>query len=156
MANTPNTMKRNEERPGSASFGGQQHPQGQGTGIADKAKDMASSMTDKARDAASAVSERASDMASNVGQKAESATAAVGSGMKSIAESIREHAPSGGMLHSATAGVADSLESGGRYLEETRLNELGKDFTNLVRRNPVPALFLGIGFGFLLACATRR
>jgi hypothetical protein len=30
---------------------------------------------------------------------------------------------------------------------------MGQDLTNLVRRNPLPAVLLGIGFGFLLARA---
>jgi uncharacterized membrane-anchored protein YhcB (DUF1043 family) len=29
------------------------------------------------------------------------------------------------------------------------------DLTNLIRRNPIPALFVGIGIGFLLARVTR-
>jgi len=144
MANTPNTMRKNEERPG-AGFAGQ-----------DKARDAASSMVDKAREAATSATERAGEMASDFGEKAECATAAVGSSMKSLAETMREHAPATGVLKSATTSVADTLESGGRYLEETGLSGLGKDLTSLVRRNPLPAVMLGIGLGFLIARATRR
>jgi len=145
MANTPNTMRKNEERLG-AGFAEQ----------VDKARDAASSLVDKAKEAASSASERASEMASDLGEKAENATAAVGSTMKSLAGSMREHAPASGMLKSATTSVADTLESSGRYLEETGLSGLGKDLTSLVRRNPLPAVMLGIGLGFLIARATRR
>jgi hypothetical protein len=50
--------------------------------------------------------------------------------------------------------VAGALESSGRYLEEQGLSGIGEDLTNLIRRNPLPAILLGIGLGFLLARAT--
>jgi hypothetical protein len=111
--------------------------------IGDQARETASNLADKARDAASAV-----------GQKAENVTHRVGSGLESVAGSIREHAPSG-MVGSAAAHVADSLESGGRYLREEGLSGMGHDLTELIRRNPIPALLVGVGVGFLLARVTR-
>jgi len=135
MANTPNTMKRNDERPGSTAFTGQQS-HGEGSSVTDKAREAAASVADKTRETASAMAEKASEMATNVGHKAEDATAAVGCGMKSLAGSIREHAPESGMLRSASSSVADTLESGGRYLQEHGLEGLGADLTSLVRRNP--------------------
>jgi hypothetical protein len=33
---------------------------------------------------------------------------------------------------------------------------MAEDFTNLVRRNPIPALLIGVAFGFLVARATSR
>jgi hypothetical protein len=122
---------------------------------ADKAREAASDLGAKARDAATAVSGKASEMASSVGQSAESATSSVGSGMQSLASSIRQHSPDSGMLKSAAGSVADSLESGGRYLQEQGLSGMGDDLTNLIRRNPLPALLAGVAVGFLLARATR-
>jgi len=149
MANTPHTMTRTEERSGSTA-------QSCETNLADKARNVASQAADKARDAASSISDRAGEVASNLGTKAESATSAVGSTLQHAASSLREHAPASGMLGSATSRVADTLESGGRYLQETGLRGLGSDVTTMIRRNPIPALLLGIGFGFLLARASRR
>jgi len=123
--------------------------------LAGKAREVASSMGDKAREAASSVSEKASEIASTVGKKAESATTSVGSGMKSLAETIRENAPQQGMLRSASTSVADTLASSGRYLQEEGLRSLGDDLNHLVRRNPIPALLVGIAFGFMIARATR-
>ena len=59
------------------------------------------------------------------------------------------------MLGSAASAVADTLESSGRYLEESGLSGIGEDLTSMIRRNPVPALLVGIGLGFLIARATR-
>jgi hypothetical protein len=113
-------------------------------------------MTETARNAASAVAEKASDAASYVGKKAEDATSAVGSGMKSLAGTIRENMPHEGVLGSAGGAVADTLESGGKYLAEHGLSGIGEDITGLIRRNPIPAVLIGIGVGFLLARATRN
>jgi hypothetical protein len=126
-----------------------------GTAVADKAKETASYVTDKAKEAASTVGQKASDVASTIGHKAEDATSAVGGSMKSLAGSIREKLPHEGVMGSATTAVADTLESGGRYLQEEGLSGMADDLTNLIRRNPIPALFIGIGIGFLIARATR-
>ncbi len=119
------------------------------TGFVDQAKETASSM-------ASDASKQAKDAAAFVGRKAEDATSAVGSGMKSLAGSIRDNTPNSGPIGSATSAVASTLESGGRYLEEHGLSGIGADMTNLIKRNPIPALLVGIGVGFLISRATSR
>jgi hypothetical protein len=52
--------------------------------------------------------------------------------------------------------VASALDSSGRYLEEQGLSGMAEDVTNLIRRNPIPAMLIGVGLGFLLARLTRR
>jgi hypothetical protein len=123
--------------------------------MADSARETAVGVADKAREMASNVGQRAGEMASNVGHKAEDATAAVGSGMQSLAGSIRENLPNSGVLGSASKSLAGTLESGGRYLQDEGLEGVANDLTNLIRRNPIPALFVGIGIGYLLARSTR-
>ena len=120
------------------------------------AADTAAAVGQKASEAASSVSDKAGQVASTVGQKAEAAASTVGSGMQSLAGAIRDKGPHGGVAGSVTSGVADKLESGGRYLEEHGLSGIGKDMTEVIRRNPLPALLLGIGLGFLLARATSQ
>jgi len=127
-----------------------------GADAANKAKEAGSTLTQKAGDAASFVGKKAEDAASFVGKKAEDATSAMGSGMKSLADTIREKGPEGGTLGSATSAVASTLESGGRYLQEHGLSGIGGDMANLIKRNPIPALLVGIGLGFLIARATTR
>jgi hypothetical protein len=153
MAN-PTTTNKNKVEP---STGSQVADKARdlASSVGDKASEMASAATDKARQAASSVAHTASDVAANVGHKAEQATAKVGDSMKSLAGTIRENAPHSGMMGSASSTVADTLESGGRYLQEHGLSGIGEDLTNLVRRNPIPALFVGIGIGYLIARATR-
>jgi hypothetical protein len=127
-----------------------------GAHVAEKAKDTASSVMDKAKDVASSVAGQARSVASNLGDRADDATSAVGGGMKTLASSLRERAPQGGMMGSAASSVAGALESGGRYLQEHGLGDMGGDLVNLIRRNPIPAMFVGIGIGYLFARATSR
>ena len=122
----------------------------------DRAKDAASNVTDKAREVASSVMDRAKDAASNLGQKAQGGLESVGSGLTSAAGTIRENLPEEGMLHNVGTRVAEGLESGGRYIREEGFSGMADDLTDLIRRNPIPALLVGVGVGFLLARATTR
>jgi hypothetical protein len=124
-------------------------------GTVGKAQDTASTLMDKAKQAAGTVADKAKDVASAVGDRAESATHAVGSGMQSLAGTIRDRAPQSGIIGGAASGVAGALDRGGRYLEEQGLGGMGEDLTNMIRRNPIPALLIGVGLGFLLARMTR-
>ena len=83
---------------------------------------------EKAREAASNVAGSVSDAASYVGQRAEDATSKVGA----------------------------TLESTGHYLKEDGLHHMASDMSNMIRRNPIPAMVLGIGLGYLLAQACAR
>jgi hypothetical protein len=125
-----------------------------GADLTQGAKDAGQQALDKAKDVASNVGERARDVASNIGQRAEDATSSVGGSMKSLAGQIRDHGPREGMMGGATSAVADTLEKGGRYLQEEGLRGIGEDLTGLIRRNPIPAILVGVGVGFLLARAT--
>jgi hypothetical protein len=127
-----------------------------GKGVTDKAKELASNVADKARDVASNVADKAKDTASTLGQKAEDATQAVGSGMQSLAGTMRDKLPQSGPLGAASSTLASGLENTGRYLKEEGLSGVAEDLTNLIRRNPLPAMFLGIGLGFVLARAISR
>jgi hypothetical protein len=115
----------------------------------------ASAVGNKASEVASTVGHKAADIASTVGHKAEDATAATGRGMEHLGQTIRDKGPESGFLGKATETVAGALESGGKYLEEKKLSGMADDFTDLIRRNPIPALLIGVGLGFLLARTLR-
>jgi hypothetical protein len=124
--------------------------------LKNKAENAAPSMVDRAKDAASSVAHSVGEAGSDVGEKAKRATSAVGGGMKSLAGTIRENAPHQGVLGTASSSVADTLDKGGRYLQEEGLSGIGGEVTNFIRRNPIPAVLVGIGVGFLLAKLTTR
>ena len=122
---------------------------------AEAIKETTSAFGETARGAAAAVAEKAGEAATYLGKKADDATSAVGGGMKSLAGTIREKMPREGVLGTAGGAVAGTLESGGAYLQDHGLSGVGEDVTGLIRRNPIPAVLIGIGIGFLLARATR-
>jgi ElaB/YqjD/DUF883 family membrane-anchored ribosome-binding protein len=154
MANAVPTNKNFKDRP-EDRIGQAAHQVGQtASNVADKARDAGASVMDRARDAAASVGRTASETASAIGDRAESATSSVGSGMQSLASTIRENAPREGMLGRASSSVAEGLESGGRYVKEEGISGMMEDLTEVVRRNPLPAVLVGIGVGFLLARLT--
>lgn len=104
----------------------------------------------------SSVADKATSAAEYVGEKAEQATEAVGAGMENLGAAVRKHEPAEGMLHNAGEAIANKLEGGGRYLEEHGLKGMADDVTNFIRRNPIPALLVGVGIGVLLARMVRR
>jgi hypothetical protein len=108
-------------------------------------------MMEKARNVASDVARQAGEAASNVGRRAEDATSAVGSGMQSLAGTLREKAPREGVLGTASSTMARGLESGGRYLQEEGFGGMVDDLSGVIRRNPIPAVLIGVGIGFLMA-----
>jgi len=119
------------------------------TGVMDKARDVASNVVDRAKDAASTAADTARDWASTAGEKAGDALGAVGSSLGSLAGNVRESVPGGEY-------VADALESGTRYFQEHSFRDMTDDVAGVIRRNPIPALLVGIGIGFLIARSTSR
>jgi hypothetical protein len=59
-------------------------------------------------------------------------------------------------LGAAASTLAGGLESGGHYLQEEGLQGIAADVTNMIRRNPVPAMLVGVAVGFLIARVTAR
>ncbi len=121
----------------------------------DKGKDMASQAMEKGKEIAHNVGDMASHAASTVGKQADHLASSAGSGMKSLADTIQAHTPREGMLGSASQAVAGTIREGGKYLEEEGLSGIAEDLTSLVRRNPVPAILIGIGLGFLIGRTLR-
>ena len=58
-------------------------------------------------------------------------------------------------MGAAASKVADTLERGGHYLKEEGVPGMAEDLTGLIKRNPIPALLLGIGVGYLIGRALR-
>jgi len=116
----------------------------------EKARDAGSQALDKTRSAAGSVGEMVGSAATAVGQKADDLTQAAGSGIKGLGETMAKNTPHEGMLGSAAQTVASGIKETGKYLEEEGLSGMSEDVTNLIRRNPVPAVLIGIGIGFLL------
>lgn len=122
----------------------------------EKAKEVGAQAFDKAKEAASSVGEMVSQAASTVGKTADNLTSGAGTQIKNLGDTLAAHTPQQGMLGSASQAVASTIKQGGQYIEESGLSGMTEDVTNMIRRNPVPAVLIGIGVGFLLGRALRR
>jgi ElaB/YqjD/DUF883 family membrane-anchored ribosome-binding protein len=120
-----------------------------------KAQDLAHSAGQKVQDMAHTAREKVSDVAHAAGQRAEDATDSLGSGLKTAADRVRSGLPHEGMLGRGAEAVASTLERGGDYLRDKNLSGMADDLTDMIKRNPIPALLLGIGLGFLLGRTLR-
>jgi hypothetical protein len=150
MASTSQTATSAQEMIGKASDTAQEAI-GQAS---DRAQEFAGRAADRAHEMAGRVGDRARDMARSAGQKAEDLTHRAGGAMESLGDTIRDKGPHEGTLGKVAGRVAQNLESGGHYLQDEGLSGMANDMTDLIRRNPIPALLIGIGIGFLIARAT--
>lgn len=123
--------------------------------VGDKAKDLAGTVGDKAKDMVHSAGDRATDMGKSAVHMADNATAKVGHSFQDAADKIRDKGPHDGMMGNASRHVADTLERGGRYLQEEGVSGMANDVTDLIKRNPIPALLIGIGVGYLIGRALR-
>jgi len=123
--------------------------------VADKAKDAAQNVADSTRDMASQAGQAISGAASTVGKKAEEWTSAAGHRVESLADTVRHQGPNSGVLGRATDAVADSLEAAGGYMSDKNISGMMDDVTSLIKRNPIPALLVGLGIGYLLGKSLR-
>jgi len=125
-----------------------------GTSSMEQTKDAANKAGEKTKEAASSVgdmvSNAASAVGSTVGKTADKLTSATGSGVRHLGETIREKGPQQGMFGNASRAVADTLQEGGKYLEQEGFGGMVDDVAGLIRRNPLPAVLVGLGIGFLI------
>jgi len=121
-----------------------------GEAVSHAASAVGQAVAQKASDVGGAIKDKASDVGSAIGHRAEDATSTVGRGMENLAEKVRDNAPQSGMLGNATRSVASALDTAGHYVEDKNLSGMMEDVTALVKRNPIPALLIGLGVGFLI------
>lgn len=114
-----------------------------------KAADVADLAANKVEDAAAYAGRKADDAVAYAGQKTGEASAAAGGRLRSLGQTVRDNGPGAGRAGEASSAVADSLDKSGRYLQEEGIKDMAEDITNLIRRNPIPAMLVGIAAGYL-------
>ncbi len=87
---------------------------------------------------------------SNVTAGGQRSFQSVAQGMGSAAERLRERVSHEGRAGKVAARVAETLESGSRYLSEHDVPEIADDVTELVKRYPIQSMWIGLGVGFVL------
>ena len=126
------------------------------TSAAENVRNAAGYMADHAKDAANTASKQVANAGTYLDTKAEEATAALSGGLKAAGDALRQSGPHDGRLGQASSAVAQTLSDTGAYLEREGLQGIGNDLTCLIKRNPIPALLIGVGLGFLVARASSR
>jgi ElaB/YqjD/DUF883 family membrane-anchored ribosome-binding protein len=124
--------------------------------LANVAADAGHAAVQKVGEVASNVGQKVQDVASKTVDKADKAIAGVGDRMTATADSLRNVAPHEGVLGSAAGSVADNLKASGQYLQEHGVEDMMKDVSGVISRNPLPSIFIALGAGFLLGAALRR
>ncbi|MBC7819097.1 MAG: hypothetical protein IAG10_19580 [Planctomycetaceae bacterium] len=134
--------------------------------VAEKAKETAASVGELASKAASAVGamtsqaacdvgSMASQAACDVGKKADDLTASAGIGIQGLGDRLSKSASQTGVLGSATQAVAKTVKDSGEYLEGAKFSGMTEDVAELIKKNPIPAVLIGIGLGWCAARALR-
>ena len=126
-----------------------------GGNVADRARDMARGATETARDAATGVMDRARDVAGNVADKARDVAGNVADTARDWASGAVGAVADTDVVNKAGEYVSDAWESGSRYFQEHNFKDMADDVAGVIRRNPIPALLVGIGLGFVLARSMR-
>ncbi len=159
MANTTGGNRGNEARTGTTgggtTTGTMGNMQNAGGGMADKARDAARGAVESARDTATGVMDRAKDVASNVADKARDVASNVADTAKDWASGAVSAVKDSDVVNKTGEYVSDAWESGSRYLHEHSFQDMAEDVAGVIRRNPIPALLVGIGIGFILARSLR-
>lgn len=125
-------------------------------GVFDRARETAANAGDRAGQAASAVGDMASQAACDIGQKANDLTASAGASIKGLGDKLSQNVPSSGVVGIASQSVAKAVHDGGQYMQDAKLSGIVEDVAQLIRRNPIPAVFLAIGLGWVVARKMRN
>ena len=120
-----------------------------------EAREAAASVGEMASHAACAVGSMASHAACDVGKKADDLTASAGIGIQELGDRLSKNTPHSGVLGSASQAVARSVKDSGEYLEGAKLSGMTEDFAQLIRKNPLPAVFIALGLGWFVARKLR-
>jgi len=125
-----------------------------GHDAAQKAREVGHDAAQKARDVGHDLADAGRSAVNAATKTADNAAARAGDGLDSLGDRVREYGPRSGMMGQATEAVAGGLERGGEYLRDQGLTGMAGDVTEMIKRNPIPALMFGIGLGFILARLT--
>ena len=115
-----------------------------------KVKEAGSAALGKAREAMGSVGDMATETAAVAGRKAEDMAAAAGHRIAGLGDTLAQRAPHEGIAGTAAQAVADTIKSGGHYLEEHKISGMARDLEQVVKNHPVPALLCVFGIGFCI------
>jgi hypothetical protein len=154
MANPTSGNQGNVGRTGTTggTMGNMQNASGN---VADKARDVARTAVETARDTATGVADRARDMAGNVADKARDVAGTVAETARDWASGAVGAVAESDVVNKAGEYASEAWETGSKYFQEHNFKDMAEDVAGVIRRNPIPAMLVGIGLGFILARSLR-
>jgi len=154
MANPTSGNQGNVGRTGTTG-GSMGNMQNAGGNVADKARDVARTAVETARDTATGVADRARDLAGNVADKARDVAGTVAETTRDWASGAVGAVAESDVVNKASEYASEAWETGSRYFQEHNFKDMAEDVAGVIRRNPIPAMLVGIGLGFILARSLR-
>ncbi len=115
-----------------------------------KAREAAACVGEMAGHAAAAAGALASQAATDAGKRANEFATRAGSGIHSWGDRLDQQGPHDGLLGNASQSVAHAFQESGQYIESAGLSGITKDMATVIRRNPLPAIMIAIGFGWFV------
>ena len=109
-----------------------------------------SQTADKAKAAASAVGEKMGEAGSSVASMAGQAASAVGGVASDVGKKAEE------LWETASDAISNTVRDGGEYLNEAGFSGATDDLAKLIRRNPISAVCIAFGMGWLLARTVKN
>jgi len=103
---------------------------------------VADDVGNRTREFVADATQRAESAGAYISQRADEATVAVGGQLKAAGE--------------ASESMARTLKQTGDHLQKEGLQGLCSDMATMIRNNPIPAMLMGIGLGFVTARAFYR
>jgi hypothetical protein len=123
---------------------------------AEKGREAVEAAGAMAGHAGQAMGNMASDAASDVGRRADSLASDAGAGIRELGDRLSKGGPQAGMLGSASQALGQTVQDGGEYLENAKLSGMSRDLAQVVRQNPLPAVGIAFGLGWLLSGRMRN
>lgn len=105
--------------------------------------------------AACDVGKMATQAVADVGKRADNLVADAGTGIQGWGDTIAKNTPQSGVLGSASQAVARTVKESGEYLHDAKLSGLAEDVALVIKRNPIPAVCIALGLGWLVASRLR-
>lgn len=124
--------------------------------VVDNARQTASTIAERSKEALNALSQGASTAANYLEKQSEKTSEVMSDGLKTTAQTIRDHAPQEGAVKDAAFGVAQQFSNAAGYLDRQGLDGFASDISAVVRNSPLAALTIGVGLGYLIGLATRN
>jgi hypothetical protein len=124
--------------------------------VAARVKETSGAIGEKAAAAASAVGDMANRAATNLSADADELASIAGREAQRVGEQLSRNTPHSGILGNVSQSVARTVTEGGEYMECSKLSGMRHDLAALIRRNPVPTIFIAMGLGWIASRMFRK